>query len=98
MPKAVVVEEESGGKWRPSEVQSVSLERFPVRLFSQGQIAALAGDNQQALLQVIDEAAGVHAIRSELDAASDAYYALQARVRNLEGRFFAATGRPARQA
>ena len=84
--KGVVVEEESGGKWRPSEVQSVSLERFPVRLFSQGQIAALAGDNQQALLQVIDEAAGVHAIRSELDAASDAYYALQARVRNLEGR------------
>ena len=82
----VVVEEESGGKWRPSEVQSVSLERFPVRLFSQGQIAALAGDNQQALLQVIDEAAGVHAIRSELEAAGDAYYALQARVRNLEGR------------
>ena len=82
--KGVVVEEEAGGDWQPSEVQSLT--RFPVRLFSQGQIAALAGDDQQALLQVIDDAAGVHAIRSELEAASDAYYALQARIRNFEGR------------
>ncbi len=56
-----VVEEKVDGDWRPSPAQTVTAERFPVRIFSQGQIAALAGENQQALLRVIDEAAGVAA-------------------------------------
>ncbi|MCP6105077.1 chromosome segregation protein SMC, partial [Klebsiella pneumoniae] len=36
------------GSFKPSVSQSVTEQRFPVRLFSQGQIAALAGDSQQA--------------------------------------------------
>ena len=82
----MVVEEEADGEWRASEVQSVSPARFPIRLFSQGQIAALAGDNQQALLQAIDDAAGLDAVRGEFDAACRAYRTARARVRDLESR------------
>ena len=82
----VVVEEEADGVWRASGVQSVSPARFPVRLFSQGQIAALAGDDQQALLQVIDDAAGLDAVRSEFDAACRAYRAARTGMRDLEAR------------
>ena len=82
----VIVEEEADGVWRASGVQSVSPARFPVRLFSQGQIAALAGDDQQALLQVIDDAAGLDAVRSEFDAACRAYRAARTSMRDLEAR------------
>ena len=82
----VVVEEEADGVWRASGVQSVSPARFPIRLFSQGQIAALAGDDQQALLQVIDDAAGLDAVRGEFDAACRAYRAARAGMRDLEAR------------
>ena len=81
------VEEESGeADWQPSLAQTVTPERFPVRMFSQGQIAALAGENQRALLQVIDEAAGVAALQRNLEEARDAFYASKARIRELEGK------------
>ena len=80
------VEEEAGGNWQPSSAQTVTPARFPIRLFSQGQIAELAGENQQALLRVIDEAAGVAALQKDLNGAKDALYALRARIRELEGR------------
>ena len=55
-----LVEEDIGEEnWKSSSIQAVNPERFPIRIFSQGQIAALAGENQQALLQLIDDAAGV---------------------------------------
>ena len=64
------VEEESGeADWQLSLAQTITPERFPVRMFSQGQIAALAGENQRALLQVIDEAAGVAALQRDLEEA-----------------------------
>ena len=80
------VEEEAGRNWQPSSAQTVTPARFPIRMFNQGQIAELAGDNQQALLQVIDEAAGVAALQKDLNGAKDAFYALRARIRELEGK------------
>ena len=80
------IEEESGGDWAPSEVQTITPSRFPARIFSQGQIVALSGENQQPLLQVIDEAAGVVARQSELKQAEDAFFALRARIREINSR------------
>ena len=61
-------------------------ERFPIRLLSQGQIAAMAADNRQALLDIIDEAADVGELRSAFDEELREYYSLCARLRVLEGR------------
>ena len=81
----IVVEDESGdGDWRQSPAQTVTPDRFPLRVFSQGQIAELAGDSQKALLQVIDEAAGVSAYREQLDEACHAFFASRARIRELD--------------
>ncbi len=84
--RCTVEEETPDGTWSASPVQSVTGDRFPIRLFSQGQIAALAGENQQALMQVIDEAAGATAPRERLQEARDAFLALRARIRELDGR------------
>ena len=79
------VEEESGdGEWTASQVQDVAAARFPIRLFSQGQIADLAGNNQQALLAMIDEAAGVAAHQESLDSACNSFYRIRARIRELD--------------
>ena len=81
---ATVVEETSDGlQWRPS---SVPPERIPVRILSQGQIAELAGENQQALLQVIDEATGVDVFHSKLEEARNAFLVVRARIREMEGK------------
>lgn len=66
--------------------QVINEQRFPVRLFSQGQIAALAGDSQQALLKVIDDAADTSLQRTALDDAKSAFLASRARMREMEGR------------
>ena len=76
------VEEDVGeAGWQPSPITP---ERFPVRMFSQGQIAALAGESQRALLQVIDEAAGVATLQKKLEEARIAFYTVKARIRELE--------------
>ncbi len=69
-----------------SDSQVINEQRFPVRLFSQGQIAALAGDSQQALLKVIDDAADTRLQRTALEDAKTAFLASRARMRELEGR------------
>lgn len=81
-----VVEEAVNGEWRESDNQAVIPERFPVRLFSQGQIAALAGGSQQALLDLIDEAAGVDGEKKALEEEKQTYLSLCAKARELEGR------------
>ncbi len=81
----VMVEEQQEDGWKPSSVQGVTPDRFPLRLFSQGQIAALSGENQQALMHLIDQAAGVDAHRENLNAARDAFLASRAKIRELEG-------------
>jgi len=84
---AVTVEEERCGDWQASTSQSVDARRFPVRLFSQGQIAALAANgNRHALLRVIDAAAGTDAARKTLDEAISTFMSLRARMRELAGK------------
>lgn len=69
-----------------SESQVINEQRFPVRLFSQGQIAALAGDSQQALLKVIDDAADTRSQRNAFEDAKSAFLASRARMREMEGK------------
>jgi len=57
-----------------------------VRLFSQGQIAALAGDSQQALLKVIDDAAGTQSQQAAFEEAKRAFLAARAQMRELDGK------------
>ena len=70
--------------WEPSEVQEVTPERFPLRIFSQGQLAELADGNQQALLQIIDEAAGIAAHQARLEQATATFLQTRGRIRDLE--------------
>lgn len=69
-----------------SDSQVINEQRFPVRLFSQGQIAALAGDSQQALLKVIDDAADTRLLRTALEDAKSTFLTSRARMRELEGK------------
>ncbi len=83
-----VVEEwdDTMAAFKPSGSQAISEQRFPIRLFSQGQIAALAGDSQQALLKVIDDAAGTGTQQAAFDEARQAFFATRAQMRELDGK------------
>ena len=84
---ATSVEDESKpGQWHPSSVQDVTSDRFPLQLFSQGQIAELAGDDPTALIREIDRAAGVGELRGKLDVAIAAFDSSRARIRELESK------------
>jgi hypothetical protein len=72
--------------FKASAARAEIIQRFPVRLFSQGQIAALAGDSQQALLKVIDDAADTQAKQAPFDDAKRAFLAARAQMRDLEGK------------
>ncbi len=72
--------------FKASTVQTITTQRFPVRLFSQGQIAALAGDSQQALLKVIDDAADTQSQQASFDEAKRAFLAARAQIRELDGK------------
>lgn len=74
------------GSFMPSASQTITTQRFPVRLFSQGQIAALAGDSQQALLKVIDDAANTQSQQTAFDEAKRAFLAARAQMRELDGK------------
>ncbi|TXT36825.1 MAG: PHP domain protein [Comamonadaceae bacterium] len=89
--QVAVVEEwdEATTQWKTSGSQAVSPQRFPLRLFSQGQIAALAGDSQQALLQVIDEAAGTNHAQQTLEESKRTFLSTRARLRELAGKLSA---------
>lgn len=80
------VTEWDGQAWNPSASQTIDQLRFPIRLFSQGQIADLAGDNQQALLDIIDAAAGVGPAKEAWEEAKRSYQAQQAKIREVNGR------------
>lgn len=82
----VVEVQAPGGSWTASPSQAVTAERFPIRLLSQGQIAALAGENRQALLDVVDEAGGAAPLHRALEEAKHTYLAQRARLREVEGR------------
>lgn len=84
--QTVTVEEHENGEWKRSISQEVSPQRFPLRIFSQGQIAALAGENTLALLGVIDEAAETQSAKNSFEEAKRNYLAQRARLRELDGR------------
>lgn len=77
------------GGWSNSTSPAVTAERFPLRIFSQGQIAGLAGDDPAALLALIDETAGVASLRGALREASERYLALCSGERELRGKLAA---------
>lgn len=81
---AQLVEDEDAGKWTPSASQSVARTRFPARVFSQGQIAELAGEDQSALLHEIDKSSGAAERWDDVRQARDAFLATRARVRALD--------------
>lgn len=80
------VQEYDGTAWQASTSQTIDAQRFKVRLFSQGQIADLAGDNQQALLKIIDAGAGADSLFSAWEEAQRTYLAQMAQLRELDGR------------
>ena len=83
------VEDQSGVEgWMASTVQSVTPERFPVRIYSQGQIAELAGDNPTALLDVVDQPAGVAPLLSNLAEAVAAFQASRSRIREIDSKLY----------
>lgn len=61
-----LIEEEKEGKWQPAENQSLSYIWFPLKIYSQGQIAELAVSGRKLLMQQIDQVAGVDTIRQDL--------------------------------
>ena len=83
-PPGTLEDDDGDGTWVPSPVRTVSHRRFPIRIFSQGHIAALAGDRQQALLELIDDAAGLDQLKLVLDRARTRFFESRARVRHLE--------------
>jgi energy-coupling factor transporter ATP-binding protein EcfA2 len=84
--QGTVVEEWHNGQWQPSSSQSVNAARFPVRIFSQGQIAAMAGEDRQTLLSIIDEAANVEPLRQAFEEAKRTFFTQRARLRELNGK------------
>lgn len=81
-----VEDENNRGDWKPSSVQSVTPDRFPLQLFSQGQIAELAGDDPTALLMEIDRAAGITALHRKFNESVAAYISIRSRLRELESK------------
>ena len=81
-----VEDESESGEWQSSSVQAVTSDRFPLQMFSQGQIAELAGDDPTALLREIDRAAGVGELRGKLTEAVAAFDSSKARIREIDSK------------
>lgn len=84
--QGVVVEEWDDSQWLESTSQSVNAARFPLRIFSQGQIAAMAGSGRQTLLSIIDEAANVEPLKQAFEEAKRTFFTQRARLRELDGK------------
>ena len=83
---AVEVWDGSTQSFKPDQSQAINKQRFALRLFSQGQIAALASDGPQALLTVIDDAARTSDHRTAFESAKSAFLATQAQLRELDNK------------
>ena len=81
-----VVASRRDGQWQESDNQSVNADRFPVRIFSQGQIAAMAGGGRQILLSIIDETANVEPLWQAFKEAKNTFFVQRARLRELENK------------
>jgi ABC-type branched-subunit amino acid transport system ATPase component len=83
------VEEETAKGWKESAAQDITPERFPLQLFSQGQISSLASERSQSLLGLIDLAVGAASLRAAIEEEQRRYLALRANVRELAGKLAA---------
>ena len=72
------------GEWEQARSGAITAERFPIRLLSQGQIAEMAGRGRKALLDVIDEAAGISELKRVLQEKKERYRALRADLRAMD--------------
>lgn len=79
-------QDETTGEFVAVDRQVSPTDYFPIQIFSQGQIASLSGNNQLALLKIIDDAAGTLSLKGEFDEVKKAFSATQAKKRELEGR------------
>lgn len=82
----LLVEENHSNSWIEAGIQTITPERFPIRIFSQGQIAELAGNNSEALLSVIDEAADTASYQKEFSIVQREFETLRTRMRDLDER------------
>lgn len=80
--KQTRVEEDSASSWMPAPTQAVR-DRFPVQIFSQGQILELTGRNSAALLEFIDDASGAAALKKRVEEEHSRFMTLRARGREL---------------
>lgn len=80
------VEEQDGAGWRPSPSQTITADRFPLRLFSQGQIAALSTEGSHALLDLVDQTVGGHQEKASIQEEERRFLALRANLRDLAGK------------
>lgn len=69
--------------WKPSASQEIR-ERFPVRIFSQGQIAALANEKSGALLRLVDESINYVEWKESWEEKEREYFNLCSKSRELE--------------
>ncbi|HPC60443.1 MAG TPA: AAA family ATPase [Verrucomicrobiota bacterium] len=81
-----LVEDLCNQQWQHASSQSVNPDRFPIRIFSQGQIAAMVGGGRQALLGIIDEAAKVEPLKQAFEEAQRTFFAQRARLREIDGK------------
>lgn len=79
-------EQSHNGGWQPSASQAITAERFPILLFSQGQISALADQGRSTLLNMIDQAAGLAPQMRRIEDFRSTYLSQRARLRELESR------------
>ncbi|HVB48342.1 MAG TPA: chromosome segregation protein SMC [Burkholderiales bacterium] len=80
------VEEWDGTGWRSSQSQTITAERFPLRLFSQGQIAALSTEGSHALLDLIDQTVGAQQEKATIQEEERRFLALRANIRDFAGK------------
>ena len=78
------IEEEVNGRWIASESQLLSSERFPLSIFSQGQIISLASDGQEALLNLIDKELNITDSKEKLKKSKQDFLTLSSNAKNLK--------------
>ena len=81
-----VEEQIAGDEWQPSASQAITAERFPIQIFSQGQIAALADQGRSTLLELIDQGKRLAPKIRRIEELRRTYLSQRARLRELEGR------------
>ncbi len=60
-------------EWVDADIQELTFSRFPMQIFSQGHIAALTGEDQSSLLELIDQHANVAPLQQDLEDAMENY-------------------------